>query len=91
MSVSLGPLAIVGTPTELVNKLQVKVVRILALPDVREEPTNVGLIAAGTTPADFTAFIRAETDRWARGIRQAGIWGEWATRRCYIGWMVAFG
>ena len=76
VSVWLGLLAPAGTPPELVNKLQVEVVRILALPDVREKLTNVGLIAAGSTPAEFAAFIRTETDRWAKVIRQAGIRAE---------------
>jgi tripartite-type tricarboxylate transporter receptor subunit TctC len=30
----------------------------------------------GTTPAEFTAHIRAERDQWRRVIQQAGIRGQ---------------
>jgi tripartite-type tricarboxylate transporter receptor subunit TctC len=30
----------------------------------------------GTTPAEFTAHIRAEHDQWRRVIKQAGIRGQ---------------
>ncbi len=73
VSVWLGLVAPAGTPPEIVNKLQQETVRILALPDVKEKLANIGLIPAGNTPAEFGSFIRAEADRWAKVIKQAGI------------------
>jgi len=73
VSVWLGLVAPAGTPPDIVNKVQQETLRILALPDVKEKLANIGLIPAGNTPAEFTSFIRAEADRWAKVIKQAGI------------------
>ena len=73
VSVWLGLVAPAGTPPEIVAKLNQEVVRILALPDVRERLSNVGLIPATNTAAEFGAFIRSESERWGRVIKQAGI------------------
>ena len=73
VSVWLGLVAPAGTPPDIIARLNQEVVRILALPDVREKLSNVGLIPATNTPAEFGAFIRSESERWGRVIRQAGI------------------
>lgn len=73
VAVWLGLVAPAGTPSDIVARLHQEVVRILALPDVREKLSNVGLIPATSTPAEFGAFIRSESERWGRVIRQAGI------------------
>ena len=73
VAVWLGLVAPAGTPPEIIARLNQEVVRILALPDVREKLSNVGLIPATNTPAEFGAFIRSESERWGRVIRQAGI------------------
>lgn len=73
VSVWLGLVAPAGTPPEIVNKLHQDTVRILAMPDVKERMIGIGLIPAGNTPAEFGSFIRAEAERWAKVIKQAGI------------------
>ncbi len=73
VAVWLGLVAPAGTPPDIIARLNQEVVRILALPDVREKLSNVGLIPATNTPAEFGAFIRSESERWGRVIRQAGI------------------
>ena len=73
VAVWIGLVAPAGTPPEIVARLNQEVIRILALPDVREKLSNVGLIPATNTPAEFGAFIRSESERWGRVIRQAGI------------------
>lgn len=47
--------------------------RILGLPDVKARLSNIGLIPVTSTPAEFAAFIRTETERWGKVIRQAGM------------------
>ena len=69
----IGLVAPAGTPAEIVSRLQQEVVRILGLPDVKERLTSIGLIPATNSPAEFTAFIHAESERWARVIKQSGI------------------
>jgi len=73
VAVWLGLVAPAGTPPDIVNKVQQETLRILALPDVKEKLANIGLIPAGNTPAEFAAFIRVESERWAKVIMQAGI------------------
>ena len=73
VAVWLGLVAPAGTPAEIVNKLSQEIARILALPDVKEKHAAIGLDPASNTPSEFTAFIRAEAERWGKTIKEAGI------------------
>ena len=68
-----GLLAPAGTPPAIVSKLQLQVVRILALPEVRERLAVVAAEPVGSTPAQFAADIAAEIARWAEVARRAGL------------------
>lgn len=62
-----------GTPREIVTKLRGAVVQMLKDPGVRKLLINDGSEPIGTTPEEFSAFIKSETDKWAKVIRDAGI------------------
>ena len=68
-----GLLAPAGTPPAIVAKLQAQVVRILALPEVRQRLAAVAAEPVGSTPAQFRAHIAAEITRWAEVARRAGL------------------
>jgi tripartite-type tricarboxylate transporter receptor subunit TctC len=68
-----GLMAPAGTPQEIIDKLHDEVVRLLAMPDVREKLEHLGLDILGGTPAEFRAAIETETPRWAKLIKAAGI------------------
>lgn len=68
-----GMLAPAGTPAEAVRKLNEEFTAIAALPDIRERLTNLGLAARNSTPQEFGEFIRSETDKVARIVKDAGI------------------
>jgi tripartite-type tricarboxylate transporter receptor subunit TctC len=68
-----GMLAPAGTPREIVTKLHGAVVQVLKDPGVRKLLINDGSEPVWTTPEEFSAFIRSETDKWAKVIREAGI------------------
>ena len=70
-----GLLAPAGTPTEIVNRLQQEVAKILDLPDVRELQAANGRTPSpgGNTPQAFAANVQAEITRWAKVIKRAGI------------------
>lgn len=68
-----GVLAPAGTPAAIIDKLHAGVVRALQNPDVRKRLNNDGAEAVGSSPAEFGAYIRAETEKWARVIKTAGI------------------
>jgi tripartite-type tricarboxylate transporter receptor subunit TctC len=68
-----GMLAPAGTSREIVTKLHGAVVQVLNDPGVRKLLINDGSEPVGTTPEVFAAFIRSETDKWAKVVREAGI------------------
>ncbi len=67
-----GLAAPAGTPDAIVRRVQAEAVRALQDPQVREKLSAQGAELVGSTPADYEAFIRAETDKWTRVIEQSG-------------------
>lgn len=67
-----GLFAPAATPVEIVNRVQQDVVRILAGTPMRERFAMQGAQPVGNTPAEFAAFIRSETDKWARVVSFSG-------------------
>ncbi len=63
----------VGTPPDIVDLLHRKIVKIVALPDVREKLAALGFIAIADTPAEFAARLKSEFAKWAKVIKDAGI------------------
>jgi tripartite-type tricarboxylate transporter receptor subunit TctC len=68
-----GVLAPAGTPRDIIAKLHAGVVRALQNPDVRKRLMNDGAEPVGSSPAEFTDYLRAETGKWAKVIKAAGI------------------
>jgi tripartite-type tricarboxylate transporter receptor subunit TctC len=64
-----GLFAPAGTPRAIVDKVQGDVARALALPEVRERFVGQGAEPGGSTPDQFAAFIRAETEKWTRVVK----------------------
>lgn len=62
-----------GIQRDVVNLLNREIVRVLNLPDVKEKVVAQGNFVIGDTPEQFGAFIRAESDKWARVVKQANI------------------
>ena len=62
-----------GTPKNVVAVLGKEVVRIMNVPDVRERFANDGFEPAGTGPAEFAKFLRAELVKWAKAVEMAGV------------------
>jgi tripartite-type tricarboxylate transporter receptor subunit TctC len=68
-----GLLAPAGTPQPVITRLHDEVVRALKTPDMREKFASQGFEPAGTTPAEFAAYIKSEIAKWGKVIRDAGI------------------
>jgi tripartite-type tricarboxylate transporter receptor subunit TctC len=71
-----GVLATAGTPQAVIDKLNLELVRILALPEVRAQYLVGGLHATSSGVAEFTAYIKSEHEKWARVAKAAGIRAE---------------
>ena len=62
-----------GVPREIVAKVQRELVRILGLPDIRERLKQLGSEGVGNSPDEFARFVRAESAKYAKAIRDAGV------------------
>jgi tripartite-type tricarboxylate transporter receptor subunit TctC len=62
-----------GTPPEIVNTVSTELVKILHAPDMKERIVGMGGIALGTTPEEFTAFMKEEVEKWARVAKAAKV------------------
>jgi len=69
----VGLLAPAGTPNEIIGPLQREITAIIALPDVKERLPALGFEAVGSTPEEFAARIKVETEIWGKVIRAASI------------------
>ena len=68
-----GMVAPAGVPRMIVEKLAAEVARIVKLPDVAERFQLDGAEPVGSTPKEFAAFLKAETQKWSKVIKDAGI------------------
>jgi tripartite-type tricarboxylate transporter receptor subunit TctC len=62
-----------GTPKDIVAKLNAEVVKALAAPDVKKRLIEAGIVATSSSPDGFTAYVKAESSKWAKVIKDAGI------------------
>jgi tripartite-type tricarboxylate transporter receptor subunit TctC len=65
-----------ATPAELVSRIHGDVTRVLQQKEIRERLVDMGADVVGNTPQQFGAFIAAESAKWARLIKEAGIRAE---------------
>ena len=68
-----GILAKSGTPPTVIARLNGVINHALRTDKVREAFAKIGTDAGGGTPEEFGALVRAETARWTKVIKDAGI------------------
>jgi tripartite-type tricarboxylate transporter receptor subunit TctC len=73
ITVWLGLVAPSGTPAAIVDKLHAEVAKILADPAVKSKADASGLFPVTSTPAEFSAFIRKEAERWSTVVKDSGM------------------
>jgi tripartite-type tricarboxylate transporter receptor subunit TctC len=61
-----------GTPKPVVDRLNAAIVKVLALPDVRERLSGVGLEPTGSTPEELARVMAADAARWGPVIQASG-------------------
>jgi tripartite-type tricarboxylate transporter receptor subunit TctC len=62
-----------GTPPEIVARIQRDTAKALSAPDLKARQAAVANETVGSTPAEFAAFFKAETAKFARVIEEAKI------------------
>jgi tripartite-type tricarboxylate transporter receptor subunit TctC len=65
----IGLMAPAGTPPAIVDKLQREVAATYADPAMTARLEKAGILAVSSTPQEFRAFIRAETERWGKVLK----------------------
>ena len=68
-----GLFAPAGTPADIVAKLNAETLKALIAEDLRESFARQGFTVAGSTPAEFRAFIESEIPKWARIIKSGNV------------------
>ncbi|SOE46550.1 Bug family tripartite tricarboxylate transporter substrate binding protein [Orrella dioscoreae] len=62
-----------GTPEAVSAKLHAVLVQVLDEAEVKQRLSDLGAQPAGSTPADFSAFLRKESAKWAEVIEAGRI------------------
>ena len=68
-----GIVAPKATPKEIVDKLNKEINAALADPAVKAKLIDLGVDLSPGSPDDFSKFVAAETEKWAKVIKFAGI------------------
>lgn len=65
-----------ATPKEIVAKLNSELVRVLALPDIKERISSLGAEVVSTTPDGMDQFNRTQIALWAKVVKASGARAE---------------
>ena len=65
----LGP---AGMSREIVGRLNAEIVKVMKTPDARERMVALDADIVTGTPEQFAAYIKSETAKWARVVKESG-------------------
>ena len=68
----LGFMAPKGTPTDIVNKLNAEIRKIVNNPDVKATWTKQGAVPMSMTVAEFDQYLNADIAKWANIVKVSG-------------------
>jgi tripartite-type tricarboxylate transporter receptor subunit TctC len=71
-----GVLAPAGTPRAVIDRIHAILSKSLTNPDTRKVMDAIGYEVSGEGPAEYAAFIKSETEKWAKVAKAAGIQPE---------------
>ena len=71
-----GVLLPAGTPKVIADKFRADLVKVMQDPDVKTKFASLGVDAVNGTPEQFGAYIKSETAKYAKLIKDQGIKGE---------------
>jgi len=72
----IGLFAPAGTPPEVVRRWNAEANRIMQLPEVKRRMDVEGERYTPNTPEQFAQFLRAETAKWEKVVKDAGLKAE---------------
>lgn len=68
-----GLFAPAGTPRPVIDRLHREIVEILKTAEMQKRMAADGAEGVGNTPAEFAAYVKAESARWAEVIKKSNI------------------
>ncbi|MDZ4820779.1 MAG: tripartite tricarboxylate transporter substrate binding protein [Planctomycetota bacterium] len=68
-----GLLVPTGTPSGIVDKLNTATLNVLKNDDVKARFSTAGLEVHGSTPQEFSAFIKDDLSRWTKVVKETNI------------------
>jgi len=68
-----GILVPAGTPPQIIDRLNVEIVKALRSPEISARLSEEGADVIASSPAEFGAFLASETTKWKKVIGAAGI------------------
>ena len=67
-----GMFAPSGTPKPVLDKLSAALIKVLNQPDVKKKIAEQGGDVVAETPAQFAAFIKSESTKWGKVVKESG-------------------
>jgi hypothetical protein len=67
-----GLLAPAKTPSATIMRIHAEVIKVLTSAEVKERFASEGAEIVGSTPSEFSAFIRSEIKKWAEVVQRSG-------------------
>lgn len=61
-----------GTPRAVIDRLNAEMVKIAAMPDIRERYAGLGADATASTPEQLGTFTASEIEKWRKVIQRSG-------------------
>ena len=68
-----GVLVPAGTPREIISTLNREIVRVVRSPEIAQQIVRLGADVIASSPDEFASVIRADLERYAEVVRNAGI------------------
>ena len=62
-----------NTSQVIITRLNREFTKVVSMPDIRERMLGVGVEPAPSTPAEFSAFLNKETERFSKVLKDAGV------------------
>jgi tripartite-type tricarboxylate transporter receptor subunit TctC len=67
-----GAMAPAATPPEIVTRLNTELIKVLQAPDLRERLIPLAYDLQSSTPQEFSALLKSETEKWAKVVKASG-------------------
>ena len=62
-----------GTPKPIVDKLEAAITTVMQTPAIKQRMDSIGFVVPTLGAKAYTAFVKAERERWTKVIKTAGI------------------